>query len=41
MGYLFGPPRNIDFTLYTHICHAFLVADGEGNVQQAAECSQP
>jgi chitinase len=35
VGYLFGEPRNINFRLYTHICHAFLVADGDGNVQTA------
>ncbi|MHC5539777.1 glycoside hydrolase family 18 protein [Singulisphaera rosea] len=34
VGYLFGQPRNIDFGLYTHLCHAFLTADGEGNVQK-------
>jgi chitinase len=33
VGYLFGQPRDIRFSLYTHICHAFLVADGEGKVQ--------
>jgi chitinase len=33
VGYLFGQPRNINFGLYTHLCHAFLVADGEGKVQ--------
>ena len=33
VGYLFGQPRDIHFPLYTHICHAFLVADGEGKVQ--------
>jgi chitinase len=33
VGYLFGQPRDIHFALYTHICHAFLVADGEGKVQ--------
>jgi chitinase len=32
VGYLFGQPREINFRLYTHICHAFLVADGEGKV---------
>ncbi len=35
VGYLFGPPRNINFKLYTHLCHAFLVADAEGNVQKS------
>jgi chitinase len=34
VGYLFGPPRDIHFELYTHLCHAFLVGDGEGNVQR-------
>ncbi len=33
VGYLFGQPRNINFGLYTHLCHAFLVADGEGKVR--------
>jgi chitinase len=33
VGYLFGQPRDIHFSMYTHICHAFLVADGEGKVQ--------
>jgi chitinase len=32
VGYLFGPPRNINFRLYTHLFHAFLTADAEGNV---------
>jgi chitinase len=31
-GYLFGQPCQIDFRLHTPICHAFLVADGEGRV---------
>jgi chitinase len=35
VGYLRGQPRNINFRLYTHICHAFLVADGEGKVGQS------
>jgi chitinase len=34
VGYLFGPPKNINFRLYTHLCHAFLVADGEGNLEK-------
>ncbi len=33
VGYLFGPSRDIHFNLYTHLCHAFLVADAEGKVQ--------
>ena len=35
VGYLFGPTSNVDFRLYTHICHAFLVADGDGNIQRS------
>lgn len=33
VGYLFGAPRDIHFSLYTHLCHAFLVADEDGNVR--------
>jgi chitinase len=33
VGYLFGQPRDIHFKLYTHLCHAFLVADAEGAVR--------
>jgi chitinase len=32
VGYLFRQPRKINYSLYTHLCHAFLVADEEGNV---------
>jgi chitinase len=35
VGYLFGQPRNINFRLYTHLCHAFLVADGEGKIRES------
>src|SRR3954451_10213543 len=35
VGYLYGQPRDINFRLYTHLCHAFLVADGEGNLRQS------
>jgi chitinase len=35
VGYLFGRPRKINFRLYTHLCHAFLLADEEGKLQQA------
>jgi len=34
VGYLFGQARDINFRLYTHLCHAFLVADGAGNIQK-------
>ena len=33
VGYLFSAPRDNKFPLYTHICHAFLVADAEGRVR--------
>src|SRR4051794_34510166 len=33
LGYLYGPPRNLNFRLYTHLCHAFLVADGDGKIR--------
>lgn len=35
VGYLYGRPRNINFRLYTHLCHAFLTADAEGRLQPA------
>ena len=34
VGYLYGHPRHINFKLYTHLCHAFLVADADGNVRK-------
>src|SRR5262245_15182570 len=33
VGYVFGEPHNINFRLYTHLCHAFLTADGDGNLR--------
>jgi chitinase len=41
VGYLFGQPRHINFRLYSHICHAFLVADENGNVQQRRNVPNP
>jgi chitinase len=35
VGYLYGQPREINFRLYTHLCHAFIVADGDGNIRQS------
>src|SRR4051812_10469169 len=35
VGYVYGQPRGINFRLYTHLCHAFLVADGDGNIRKA------
>ncbi len=34
VGYVSGPHRDLDFKLYTHLCHAFLVADGDGVIRQ-------
>lgn len=34
VGYVFGQSRNLNFRLYTHLCQAFLVADGEGRVRR-------
>jgi chitinase len=34
VGYLFGQPRDVNFRLYTHLCHAFLTADADGKLQQ-------
>jgi chitinase len=35
VGYLYGPASDLNFRLYTHLCHAFLVADGEGRLHEA------
>ncbi len=35
VGYLFGRPRNVNFRLYTHLCHAFVTADSDGKLSQA------
>jgi chitinase len=35
VGYLYGQPRGVNFRLYTHLCHAFLVADEAGNIQES------
>ena len=32
VGYLFRGAKDINFDLYTHLCHAFLVADEEGKI---------
>lgn len=41
VGYLYGRPRNINFRLYTHLCHAFLVADAEGRIQPTRGVPDP
>ena len=32
VGYMYRRPPSVNFGLYTHICHAFVVADEEGNI---------
>lgn len=32
VGYVFRQPAKINFSLYTHLCHAFITADEAGNV---------
>ncbi len=34
VGYLYGPPRDINFRLYTHVCHAFVTADDDGRIRR-------
>jgi chitinase len=34
VGYVFGRPRHINFSLYTHLFHAFAVPDAEGNIRK-------
>jgi chitinase len=33
VGYLYGPARALNYRLYTHLCHAFVVADEEGKIR--------
>lgn len=33
VGYVYRPPENINFKLYTHLCHAFITSDEEGLVR--------
>ncbi|MEW4566373.1 glycoside hydrolase family 18 protein [Tautonia sp. JC769] len=33
VGYLFGRPDDLDFSLYTHLCHAFVTADESGRIR--------
>lgn len=32
VGYLFGSPKAVDYSLYTHICHAFVTAGPDGKL---------
>jgi chitinase len=33
IGYLYGSPRDVNFSLYTHLCQAFLTADADGSLR--------
>ena len=37
VGYLYSPPGEVNFRLYTHLCHAFVTADGEGRVGKSRD----
>ncbi|HEV8543685.1 MAG TPA: glycoside hydrolase family 18 protein, partial [Verrucomicrobiae bacterium] len=36
VAYVYRPPRNLNFSLYTHLCHAFITADENGIVRTNA-----
>jgi GH18 family chitinase len=38
VGYLYRQPKTIDFALYTHLCHAFVVADETGKLRPSNTC---
>ena len=33
VGYVHGLPDDIHYGMYTHLCHAFVVADEQGNIK--------
>jgi chitinase len=41
VGYLYGRPENIDFSLYTHICHAFVTAGPDGKLNPGRNVPDP
>lgn len=38
VGYVFRQPQKINFSLYTHLCHAFVVADEDGTIRPDRSC---
>jgi chitinase len=38
VGYVYRQPRKINFGVYTHLCHAFVVADEDGRVRPNKTC---
>ena len=38
VGYVYQLPKKINFGLYTHLCHAFVVADADGKIRPGKTC---
>ena len=38
VGYVFQQPRKIEFSLYTHLCHAFITPREDGSVRSSQSC---
>ena len=38
VGYVYRRPEKINFGLYTHLCHAFVVADEAGVIRPNRSC---
>jgi chitinase len=38
VGYVYRVPKKINFQLYTHLCHAFVVADEDGSIRPSRSC---
>jgi chitinase len=38
VGYVYRRPEKINFGLYTHLCHVFVVADEDGTIRQSRTC---
>src|SRR5271163_2900301 len=38
VGYVYRQPQKINFPLYTHLCHAFVVADEDGKIRPSKAC---
>lgn len=38
VGYVYRRPEKLNFSLYTHLCHAFVVADEDGKIRPNRSC---
>src|SRR6186997_1366068 len=38
VGYVYRRPEKLNFSLYTHLCHAFIVADEDGKIRPNRSC---